>query len=358
MKKLTKSVLALAALSVSSLSFAGSEMDTRIRELESQIKDVRGKNASDTYGAFAKTARPTPGGGNFFLTADVLYWQVNMDGTAFAYTNGQTNTVLPSRTTVNQINFSRWDWGFRVGAGYNFKHGDFDVYANYTYYRNRLSGSAKEGVRAFDVSQPVANIDNFSPKVFYSASSNLKYNFNRVDLELGRNFFVSNYFSMRPHAGLTASWISLEQRTTYSGEDVGLNSIYVNNENHFWGVGPRAGVNAKWHLCNDFSIINNLSGAFSFSEFDLKRTQFYSVSSQINNSLTKNCFHRITPNAQMQFGVAYDNYDRDCNQHFSAFLVWDIQYWWNLNRTISSTQYLESENLYMQGATLSLRMDF
>lgn len=43
MKKLTKSVLALAALSVSSLSFAGSEMDTRIRELESQIKDVRGK---------------------------------------------------------------------------------------------------------------------------------------------------------------------------------------------------------------------------------------------------------------------------------------------------------------------------
>ena len=358
MKKLTKSVLALAALSVSALAFAGSEMDTRIRELESQIKDVRAKNASDTYGAFAKTARPSPAGGNFFLTADVLYWQVNMDGTAFAYSNSQPTNVLPVKARVRQIEFNNWDWGFRIGAGYNFTHGDFDIYANYTYYRNSSSNSNKGGIRAFKVSQPVQNLEDTFPTVFNSASSDMGYNFNRVDLELGRNFFVSSYFSMRPHAGLMAAWVSLDQRTRYTGGDVGNNTVHVKNENNFWGIGPRAGFNAKWHLCNDFSIMSNAAGAFTYSEFDLKRTQFYSLSSSVNNIQTKNCFHRMTPNAQMQFGVAYDNYDRDCNQHFSAFLVWDIQYWWNLNRSFSPTQYPQSDNVYMQGATLSLRMDF
>jgi len=359
MNKINKSMLALATLSVSALSFAGSDMDSRVSELETQMKEVRSKNAASTFGTYTKTARPDVDGQNFFATFDILYWQVDMDGTAFAYTNAQGKDILPVKGRVKEIEFNKWDFGFRIGAGYNFEHGDFDLYANYTYYRNDSNLTKAGGIRGFKVSAPVVTKEDAFPSVYGTSSSQFKYNFNRVDLELGRDFFISSKLSMRPHIGLMAAWMTLDQRTRYSGEELGTNSVQISNKNDVWGVGPRGGINTQWHLCNDFSIVGNASGALTYSQFDVRREQTFSLSPETNTTKVTNSIHRMTPNAQMQLGFSYDHYTTDCKQHFSAFLAWDIQYWWNLNRSIGSTvQYPYSDNVYMQGVTLSLRVDF
>lgn len=360
-----KGILSIAALGLSAGVFAGSDMETRVRELEKEMKQVRTETAAKTYGAYTVSARPDVQGKGFFFTFDVFYWQLGADGTEFAVTlpiNGSYDST-PFKGRIKENEFNNWDWGFRVGAGYNFAHGEWDVYANYTYYRNSSNlkkGNGVIGLPALDYSYPVdGTIGDLPYKTnFDVASASFKFNFDRLDLELGRDFFVAKYLSLRPHIGLVSAWTKQEQTCRYTGGDVNNNTVTLETKNKFWGIGPRAGMNTTWHLCNNFTLIGNASGSLVYSNFRLTRDQEYSTALKYDRYLTHN-FHRFTPMGQMQLGFGYDKYTTDCKQHFGAFLVWDIQYWWGMSRKIDPVTFgTVDHNLNLQGVTLGFKLDF
>jgi hypothetical protein len=359
-----KGVLSLAALSVTALSFAATDMETRVRELEKEMKEVRSQTAAKTYGAYATTARPENDGKGFFVTFDVLYWQSLVDGTQFAYSQGcDAYQTLPLNSDVRQITFNKWDWGFRAGAGYKFNHGEWDVYANFTYFKNSSDLTVGDGILTTILNETMAvkPSELFSSKKYYqNAVSSFKFSFNRLDLELGRDFYVSKFLSMRPHIGLMTAWINEQQTTKFTGGSIGYNTIELTNEDKFWGVGPRTGINTTWHLCNGFSLIGNTSGAFVYGNYKLQKHQCYSYPTMSDNAYNLyDSLHRFSPTGQLQLGLRYDRYTTDCKQHFSAFLAWDIQYWWNLYRYFPADSIISSNNdVSLQGATLNLRLDF
>ena len=358
-----KGVLSLAALSVSAISFAATDMETRVRELEKEMKEVRSQTAAKTYGAYATSARPENDGKGFFVTFDVLYWQSLVEGTQFAYLEGcdaPSAYPLPVNSDVKGIPFNNWTWGFRAGAGYKFDHGEWDVYANFTYFKNTSDLTVGDGVGTQTLNYYVANLDRSSYGMYFgNAVSSFNFSFNRLDLELGRDFYVSKYLSMRPHVGVMTAWIKQHQTTKYTGGSVDYNTVSLTNCDKFWGIGPRTGINTTWHLCNGFSLIGNSSGAFVYGNFKLQKTQEYSLNSPENSYNLYDSFHRFSPTGQLQLGLQYDRYTTDCKQHFSAFLAWDIQYWWNLYKFFPKDSItLEDKNVSLQGATLNLRLDF
>jgi len=357
-----KGILSLAALSVSAVSFAATDMETRVRELEKEMKEVRTQTAAKTYGAYATSARPENDGKGFFVTFDVLYWQSLVDGTQFAYLEGcDAYQDLPVNSDVKQITFNKWDWGFRAGAGYKFDHGEWDVYANFTYFKNSSDLTIGNGILTTTLNQHVAVSPVLTSHDLYfeNAVSSFNFSFDRLDLELGRDFYVSKFLSMRPHVGLMTAWIKQHQTTRYTGGSVDYNTISLTNQDKFWGVGPRTGINTTWHLCNGFSLIGNSSGAFVYGNFKIHKHQSYSLNEDTNSYNLYDSFHRFSPTGQLQLGLQYDRYTTDCKQHFSAFLAWDVQYWLNLYRFFPSNSIVTSNNdVSLQGATLNLRLDF
>jgi len=364
-----KGVLSLAALSVSAMTFAATDMETRVRELEKEMKEVRTQTAAKTYGAYATTARPENDGKGFFVTFDVLYWQSLVDGTQFAYSEGcDAYETLPVNSDVRQITFNKWDWGFRAGAGYKFDHGEWDVYANFTYFKNSSDLTVGDGILTTILNHHVAQYPSEilnhqgSPNhqlYFENAVSSFKFSFNRLDLELGRDFYVSKFLSMRPHVGLMTAWIKQHQTTRFTGGSADYNTVSLTNYDKYWGIGPRTGINTQWHLCNGFSLIGNTSGAFVYGNFKLHKHQDYSIRPLDNAYNLYDSFHRFAPTGQLQLGLKYDRYTTDCKQHFSAFLAWDVQYWWNLYRFFPADSIVSSNNdVSLQGATLNLRLDF
>jgi hypothetical protein len=251
-----KGVLSLAALSVSAISFAATDMETRVRELEKEMKEVRTQTAAKTYGAYATSARPENDGKGFFVTFDVLYMQSLVDGTQFAYLEGcdaPSANALPINSDVKNITFNKWDWGFRAGAGYKFDHGEWDVYANFTYFKNTSDLTVGDGIRTTTLNSHIASNPNITTHkglksteheiYFENAVSSFNFSFNRLDLELGRDFYVSKYLSMRPHVGLMTAWIKQHQTTRYTGGSIDYNTVSLMNFDKFWGIGPRTGVN-------------------------------------------------------------------------------------------------------------------
>jgi hypothetical protein len=358
-----KGVLSLAALSVSAISFAATDMETRMRELEKEMKEVRTQTAAKTYGAYATSARPENDGKGFFVTFDVLYWQSLVEGTQFAYVEGcdaPSRNPLPVNSDVKGITFNKWDWGFRAGAGYKFDHGEWDIYANFTYFKNTSDLTVGDGVKTTTLNHNVANPSMSSDRMYFeNAVSSFNFSFNRLDLELGRDFYVSKYLSMRPHVGLMTAWIKQNHMTKYTGGSIDVNTVSLMNFDKFWGVGPRTGFNTTWHLCNGFSLIGNSSGAFVYGNFKLQKSQAFSVNPAENSYNLYDSFHRFSPTGQLQLGLQYDRYTTDCKQHFSAFLAWDIQYWWSLYKFFPKDSIgLQDKNVSLQGATLNLRLDF
>ena len=102
------------------------DMDSRVTQLENQMQQVRTETAMGTYGAQTASARAEVDGYGWFFNFDVLYWHAKVGGTEFAYTDQDPRAQLPVKGRTKDIDFE-WDWGIRVGLGYNFEHDGWDL---------------------------------------------------------------------------------------------------------------------------------------------------------------------------------------------------------------------------------------
>lgn len=362
------------ALALSATAFAAPDLDTRVRDLEKQMTQVRTETASKTYGAQTASARPTVANGyGFYLSFDVLYFQARVGGTEYAYTDQDPAASLPVSGRLREMDF-KWDWGFRAGVGYNFEHGNWDALANYTYFYNNSSTMVTG--EQFGVVVPVRGSDEITDTPtntfindFYfaqKATAQFKFAFDRIDLELGRNFYVSRNLSFRPHLGLVSAWINLKEYVQYTGgTQIGNNTVHVKDRNDFWGIGPRVGANGKWYLTNGFSLMGSASGALTYSYYEVQHKEWYSAAPDTARIKLSGNMHRFSPTAQIKLGLAYDAYIYNDKQHIGVSLCWDTQYWWRVNQMISTggqpnytpiSRY--SEDVSLQGIALNVRWDF
>ena len=377
---LRKISIAIASLVASSTAFAGMDMDSRVTQLENQMQQVRTETAMGTYGAQTASARAEVDGYGWLFTFDVLYWHAKVGGTEFAYSDQDPRAQLPIRGRTKDIDF-KWDWGLRVGLGYNFEHDGWDLRGQYTWYDTCGSANTRAGANSSIVplrgsSTIVATATASSNRFLYCASAKAQYDFeySAIDLELGRAYFISGKLSFRPHWGVKTAWIDQEQITRYTGGNIdatnspntlGLqgNTVHIKDDCDFWGLGPRVGLDSKWHLGYGFSIFGNVSGALLFGHFDVEHRERYSANADNRIKLSANR-HAFSPTAQMQLGLRFDKYIHDNTQHIGVGLGFEAQYWWRQNQMlkIDDAQVLKyerySEDISMHGLTLDIQWDF
>lgn len=122
------------------------------------------------------------------------------------------------------------------------------------------------------------------------AKWNLKLNL--LDGEIGREFFVSKYLTVRPYMGVRGAWIHQRYDVKYQTDltvndpeffGFSLGSVTATQtdcaciKNNFNGVGPRAGFNTDWMLGAGFSFYANLGINLLWGQFDLYNSTTVSV---------------------------------------------------------------------------------
>lgn len=128
-----------------------------------------------------------------------------------------TNPTVQTGSSARNIKVYGQDFsyepGFRVGLGYNFGFDKWDVYANYTwlysYNSDSVNGEVVGTHRTIVGLQSLIPINNGSLQytTFENARSLWQLQFNAWDLDLGRNYYVGQHFSVRPTWGLKGSLI-------------------------------------------------------------------------------------------------------------------------------------------------------
>lgn len=370
---------------VSSSVFGAMDRDSRVSELENQMSQVATNTSMDTFGANTASARPNVVNGvNWFITLDALFWRTRVGGTEYAYSDQGPTATLPIKGAVKDMDFD-WDWGVRVGLGYNFAYDDWDVKAAYTWWETGGSDSTRAGLNSSIIptrgsshvgDDPTAPANTAQGLFLFCTSAKSQYSvdFQAIDLELGRDYYVSSNISLRPFWGLKTAWIDLDQITRYTGGQVvssqggdflGLerNTVRVRESSDFWGIGPRTGLNSRWYLGEGISIYANVAAAALFGFFDVDHKEKYTAFDANRIRLHANR-HTLSPTVQGQVGLQYATYLFESRYHISIGAAFEAQYWWRQNQMLkiddSATLKYErySEDLALYGFTLSGRWDF
>lgn len=368
--------LPVAMLSFATTSaFAAMDMDSRVSQLEKQMKEVRVENAIGTYGATTATARADVDGQGWFIMLGPIYEQVSVGGTEFTYTDQDPAGNFPVRGRSKDIDFD-WDWGIRAAIGYNFEYDSWDTNLEYTWLSTSGSRSVTAGLNSIDIplkgaARIVSNCSTFSSfEIAKIAKSQFDFDYNTLVLELGRQYFLSKMLAVRPHIGLRTSWIELQQVTRYSGGEqsdngLGVHTVDIKDESDFWGLGLRAGLNTNWFLGNGFSIFGNFSSSLLFGVFDVDHREKFTLCQDTTGKIKIDANqHRFVPVGALQLGLAYQRYINDNKQHVYIRLGYDTVYYWRANQTLkindNTTLKYEryTEDVAMNGLMLDVKLSF
>lgn len=393
MEILKKTTASLAALAISASAFAGPDLDTRVHELEKKVDMMSTTTVMGTFGPKTALARPEPHGQGWFLSIDVLYWQTKVDGAEYVASDSSfANTPISAVGRLKEVEFD-FEFGLKVGLGYNFFHDGWDMGLQYTYFDQNAgnkTGTSSPAILLPTTATLVIAETSYgdiatgavTPPIFCtSATTDFKLDFDNLNLELGRNYFVSRNLSFRPHFGLKSAWIKIDWDNRYTGGEtafsvqtpfnttinfrgLGLDTVYANINSDFWGLGPRAGVNSKWYLTNGFSLYGNVDGALLFGYFETKYKSWFSANAQ-NVVRYKEKFHRLTPTAHFELGLSYDKYIYNDKQHIGISLGYENQFFWDAFRYLRNfggffdpSLGLTKNGVGLYGVTLSVRWDF
>lgn len=309
---------------------------------------------------------------NFYVTADFTYWTAREDDLEFALTTGSDVAIgadaEPSRGKVYRPN-TKWAPGFKVGLGHDLCFDGWDVYAEYTWYRlknNSKTAEATENLELFDSYWFANSPANTSTTEYASADAKWRLNFNVVDLEVGRNFYISRRLMLRPFCGLKGFW---EKQTYKVNFQDPLNSVFpiatvsMKNRMKNWGIGILAGVQTAWHISRSISLVGDLAISGLWEQFKVRRldNQFIPVLDEnTGNVNVSDSFHTIKPVVEWMLGARWEDWFGCDTYHLAFEAGWEEQHWFSQNQFIRMPGSAAGNNgdLVFQGLTIKARIDF
>lgn len=318
-----------------------------------------------------------------FVTANFIYYKVVQDGTDFAYTGNYSGGSLYTSVPQGEIASIGYDWtpGFQVGLGCSTGHDNWSLYAQYTFLRSSQNKSLKQdGTSATDfvgivnptaVSYYGSNYASNNPNGYSIEAMNARWklNFNKIDLDLARDFYVSECLTIKPLAGLTGTWqtqtinTSAQQNSFVSGSTTITNPVFSNKQvMKAWGLGLRAGFDLGWYFTKEFSLQSKaaINAVWTdYNEISLRSSMLNPANSQSTTFVSQNNNNRYCANyiAELQLALCYEVYFNNNDNCFSCQVGWDAQTWVNWGRFIQSTDLVIGD-LSLQGLNVQFRFDF
>jgi len=325
-----------------------------------QIPEGKLTDHAGLFGDITPSAGPRViDGYGVFLTGDYLYWTAREDSLEFAVSGANLNNsstgsvdILPNKRGRKFDPDFKFRSGFKAGIGFSFGHDKWDMCLNYTWFnsQNNNNSTVRDGINPLTNVIPVAMANSYA--LLNSTSAVWKLNFNVLDGELGRNFYISKFLSLRPFFGLKGTWQTQKYNVNYdfaSGTDMS-----VHNKTSFWALGLRSGVNTAWFLSGTWSLFADMALSALWGVFNIKRSDTAAGTTYYE---TKEGFHSIKPALEIAAGLRKEAWFCKDRFHLSAQAGWEEQVWFSQNQFDFYTSSRDGD-LNLQGFTAKLRFDF
>ncbi len=317
-------------------------------------------------------------GWNLFLTGEALWWIAKENGLIYAQSGSSGPDVSTSELPPNASAFNfrgkiqrvdpDWDFGFRIGLGYNLCHDEWDAKASWTYYKTDKT-QRNTGIFLNLWGHPDIPFSNDSSFI----RADWDFHYNTLDLELGRAFGAGRCFCLRPSFGLRAAWIDqdldLFQNVLLqqSVQNDGPLQLDIESVSDFCGAGFRFSLEGRFDVCWNFSLFGLASYSLLYGKFDTQFTEKI-TDLEVTDLIiadAKGLFHMGASSVQLALGLQW-NIPLCCERYrFGLHIGWEQNLWFQLNQMNHFENELsrgiliqENGNLSLQGISFGARFDF
>lgn len=277
--------------------------------------------------------------------------------------------VIPGSWSAPSFNF-KWDYGFRIGAGTNLAHDQWDTALSWTWFRTDAKRAISFNPNATLGAEFLASFLSFALEnndvLNISESMSVQWSllFNMFDWELGRSYWVSRNLSLRPFVGLKGGWIHQSIDAKYF--NLSIDSVSTPNvgtehmKNNFWGIGPSGGINTKWRVRDFGTHFFDLFGDFSCAEMwgVWSNSDFYESTVPATSSVNTKNSSLGALMCRGFMGIGWDVDFRSNQSHFAAKLGYEMQIWFNQLRIATFQLQRLHQDLTLQGVTFNCQIDY
>lgn len=291
---------------------------------------------------------------HYEIDLQYLYWKPHQDGITYA-AQGYANDI----STVTEGDLFEPDWryepGFRAGVSYFLDCSDWNLGLVYTWYKAKASDSVSD--QAFSQTLSTWGVDG---TISREADAHWRLSYQTLDLRLEKFFWVGSNLALDPFIALRGARITQKYNINYFN---GLLSEAQNNTQQFDGIGPYAGLDSRWYLGCDFSLVG--SGGFSllYSRYNVHRVDDGNPVNVTNINM-RHRFNTVKPVFEYQLGIGWDT-SFCCNAYGLHFLAaWEQQIWFNHNQmlygSVAFDNFVQNRDasLTLYGLTLSAALSF
>jgi hypothetical protein len=333
-------------------------------------------------------------------SVDFLWWRANAEGlqlgteeTVSTFTTSTDHTTVLNTSRTKKPNF-KYDAGFRIGLINHCACDCYDVALKWTHFHT------KAHVRGFT---PTALNTAADTTTFYSdwerivganateAEGRYTLNLDLIDLELGRKFYVSNCFVLRPSFGLRGVRIyqnyhvESSSSTGSTPDTVALTDFtsVVKARSDQLAIGPRLGLDIEVHLGCGVVLFGEAAGAIVFGKFDNHAretlTDYVAPTTPTVTSFeyeaNSSAYRTSRTNTDLAIGIKWEHCYEWCNRlhPVSLAFAWEHHAFYNMNNfnfspegvtesdgTVvpTATSYMKHGDLYTQGLTVAFSFGF
>jgi len=349
------------------------ESEIRMNGIENRMNNLEGSSANRSIHPITPCAGPKVHNGmDLNLSAAFLYWTARLDTLTYAKTGfgDLTSAASPNKGNVQSVDWS-WDPGFKLGMGWNFCHGCWDMALQYTWFYTNVGDSKRSQFLqpGFEIFTPA--FQSMDIPRFDKAHAHYDLHYQMGDLELGRNFYVSKSLKLRPFFGVKGTWQKQDYNVFY--ETIPLQVIFqqllfnysARFDHSLWGIGVRGGLNTSWQFSKVFSLYGNMSFSGMWLHYDIDRKDTFALvdenqpfQAEISTVNIQDHLRIIKPVIEMSIGLRAETYYSCGRYHILLEAGWESQIWVNQTLFISLSDNYDRFDLTLQGLTAKIRFDF
>ena len=362
-----KFLRAFFVLCIFSSTFILAESEIRMRGIENRVSDLEAHRDRPLSQITPCAGPRVKDGMDLALFADFIYWTARLDTLTYAKTGfgditGQQN---PNKGDVQSVDWS-WDPGFKVGLGWSFCHGCWDMTLQYTWFYTNVGDSKRSHFLqpGFTILPPS---NAFNIPSFERAHAHFDLHYQVGDLELGRNYYVSRTLKLRPFIGIKGTWQKQDYNVFYETVNV-LNTVFdykARFDQSIWGLGMRAGLKTSWQFSKYIGLYGDVAFTGIWLHYDTDRKDTFGAvvnNQQVGNEITtvniQDHLRLIKPVLEFAIGLRGETYFACGRYHFLIQAGWESQIWINQTLYINLRDHFDRFDLNLQGFTAKIRFDF
>ena len=336
-------------------------------------------------------------GFTFGLNIGYTLWTAKEDGLVIDLAEIYTPPSPSNATRYGETFYPRFQLrsGFKVGGNLLLDYDGWDIGAQYTWFWNKhnryssfrstgtlsptlvsgpLGGISEtfedtdgEGILSENERRNCSDLPQTSEKYRLNRIITTpigKWNnwFNRVDLTLGKGFYLGKHLVLRSFLGVIGAFEKQSFDVRHPDPSSPSSTVLENTTQRFWAVGPYTGCKISYicHSSLHSEVSFFLDGGFSLTLAHYKTNTFSSLGRHFLLSKVYNPFSSIDPMGEFSLGIRLQNFWSPSSDNSSFLLqgAWETQVWFNHNQMILMNRQNSTNNYLMHGLTLKAEVTF